>query len=555
MALLFSPLQAATPSPAQAQFSDKEQAWIAEHPIINFTGDPDWMPFEAFTDDGRYIGIMSDLLEIIKKQTSLKFNIVATKSWSESVSLLKQGKVDMMTVSDAWTDPNYLYTNPLLPSPIVIVMAADHPYVDSLYYLQYEKIAVVKGYRYVDEIRKKYPDYDFNEVKNIQEALTGVAEGKYDAALASMALATYTIEKMQLANIKVVGKTGFEIKIRYAVKKAFAPLVGIINKVQIDEKRTHELLREWTYQKYVEKTDYTLITQLVMLLLIILLVAVVLYLLYKKKSQKHQSSEELLSHTQKKINDAIRYASLLDEPSILKPDAMTSFFDDSFIVSYPKNIKSSTLSHFVKLDEDKAMLIVIDAKGDSIDSILNAIFVKKIIKKIVEQVRGGFLDADPAKILAAMETQLQQSLDHLKKESKPHNIGFDAAVTVIDRENNTLLYAGADIPLFYTQNHEVTIVRADRHSIGTGNFDYKNHIIKISGEMLFYLLTSGYIEQTGGSKELPIGKRRIKEILNRYELQDMTTQRDALLKAFNEYKGKEARVGDITMVGFHITNI
>ena len=550
--LTLSPLQASTTPIIQAKLSEKEKSWIAEHPIINFTGDPDWLPFEAFTKNGRYIGIIPEILRIIEKQTSLKLNTIPTKSWDESVSLLESGKVDMMTVSDAWSDPKYLYTRPLLPNPIVIVMKEDQPYIESLYYLQYEDIAVIKGYRYVEEIKNKYPDYNFHEVKNIQEGLEGVATGKYDAMVASMALATYTMQKLQLNNIKVVGKTKFEIKVLFAVRKEMAPLVGIINKVYIGEKKRHELLREWTYQKYVEKTDYSLITQLSMLIMIILLIAIILYLLFKKKSQKNQSTEGVLSRTNKEINDAIRYSSLLDDTPSLKLDELPSFFDDSFSVSHPKNIKSSTYAHFVKLSHNKGLLTLIDARGVSIDGILNTLFVKKILQKIIVQVKEETLDADPAKILASMERELQDRFEKMDDDKRPDNIGFDAAVVVVDLAADRLIYAGANIPLFYTQNHEVTIIRADKHAVGSGTVDYNDHIIKIIDTTNFYLFTSGYIDQIGGAQELPIGKRHIKEILGKYELQDMETQRNVLVKAFKEHKGNYPRVGDITMIGFQI---
>jgi serine phosphatase RsbU (regulator of sigma subunit) len=290
-----------------------------------------------------------------------------------------------------------------------------------------------------------------------------------------------------------------------------------------------------------------------MLLLIILLIAAILYLLFKKKSQKNVSTEGHLSRTNKEINDAIRYSSLLDDASSLKLDELPSFFDDSFSVSHPKNIKSSTYAYFVKLSHDKGLLAIIDARGKSIDSILNALFVKRILQKIIDLVKEGTLDADPAKILVSMERELQYQFENVNDDKRPGNIGFDAAVVVVDLAANKLLYAGANIPLFYTQNHEVTIVRADKHSIGSGTIDYKNHTIKIIDTTNFYLLTSGYIDQIGGNQELPIGKRRVKEILGKYELQNMDTQRNALVKAYKTYKGKYPMVGDITMIGFQIT--
>ena len=41
-----------------------ERAWLAEHKAIRFTGDPDWLPQEAFTSSGQYIGIVADILDL-----------------------------------------------------------------------------------------------------------------------------------------------------------------------------------------------------------------------------------------------------------------------------------------------------------------------------------------------------------------------------------------------------------------------------------------------------------------------------------------------------------
>ena len=549
MALALSTLQAADTS----QLSDQEKAWIVQHPTINFTGDPDWLPFEGFNNEGKYIGIVSDILKILHKKTGLKFRIFPTKSWSESVSLLEKGKVDMLTVSDAWKDPAYLYTKSIIPSNIVIVMKKGHPYVDSLYYLPYETIAVIKGYRYIDQIKKKYPDYTFYEVDNIQEGLSGVATGKYDVLLASMALASYTIDNMQLDNIDIVGKTEFSIKIRFAIRKELAPLVGIIDKTRVSEKRAHELLKNWTYQKYVEKTDYSLITNLAIFLFIALLIAAVLYLLLKRKSRMHRSTEEHLSINQENIDNASRYAAILDDPSRLESDDMSLFFDESFEIDNPRNIKSSTFTYFTMLDSDRAVILLIDAHGNTIDGIMNAMFIKSLIHHVISQVKDGSQDTNAADILSIMRAQLAQALNDTELNNRPSNVGFDAAVAIVDKSEALLHYAGANIPLFYTQEHKVFTLRADKRSVSSKENDFTDHTIHILDTMDFYFLTRGYIDQSGGKQMLPFGKRRIKEIIGTYEEKDLNTVKNALVKAFRDHIGQNGRVGDIALLGFRIS--
>ena len=193
--LLFLPLYANLEKPLN--LTPEEQLWIKAHPTINFTGDPNWLPFEAFTQEGQYIGIVADILKLIEKHTGLKFNKIATKTWAESVALLKSGKVDMLTeTTDSALRSEFLFTRSFLQNPIVVIMQEGSPYVDSLHQFKHKRVALIKGYGYVDKIKEKYPETRFYKVENIQEGLSFVAEGKYDAMLATMALGSYTIRKM-----------------------------------------------------------------------------------------------------------------------------------------------------------------------------------------------------------------------------------------------------------------------------------------------------------------------------------------------------------------------
>lgn len=44
------------------EFNEKEKQWIAENPTVTIVGDPNWLPFEAIDDKGRYIGMVPEYL-------------------------------------------------------------------------------------------------------------------------------------------------------------------------------------------------------------------------------------------------------------------------------------------------------------------------------------------------------------------------------------------------------------------------------------------------------------------------------------------------------------
>jgi len=188
----------------------KEEDWIHRHPSISFVGDPNWLPFEAFDDDGNYVGIVAEYLKEIENATGLKFKKIKTETWEESISLMQNGKVDMISETvDSDMRKQLSFTQPYIQNHIVIVMKTDARYVDSLELIEDKKVVVIKGYGYVSKIKKAYSDMNFVEVADINEGLEYVASSKADALLCTMALGSYHISTQGFANLRIVGKTEF----------------------------------------------------------------------------------------------------------------------------------------------------------------------------------------------------------------------------------------------------------------------------------------------------------------------------------------------------------
>ena len=74
-----------------------KKEWLKNHQEIKFTGDPDWMPQESFTKDGKYIGIVADYLKIVEDKLHIKFKIVPSNSWDQTIRMAKNHIVDMIS--------------------------------------------------------------------------------------------------------------------------------------------------------------------------------------------------------------------------------------------------------------------------------------------------------------------------------------------------------------------------------------------------------------------------------------------------------------------------
>ncbi len=255
--------------------SKKEQQWLDEHKTIRFTGDPNWLPYEAFDKQGNYIGIVADHLNIIEQKLGIKLKIIPSKSWSESINQLKQGKIEVLSeTSDSNLKSHLIFTQPYASSPIVIVMNKDTDYVENISQIKNKSIAVIKDYGYVPKIKNYYPEINFIPVSSIQEGLTSVSTGKVDAFLATLAQSTYHISDMGINNIRIVGKTQFSTDLAFGIRKDFAPLVVLFNRAlsSIKQKEKQNIFNAWLKEPFTVRKDYRWLAKVIGILLLFMLV-------------------------------------------------------------------------------------------------------------------------------------------------------------------------------------------------------------------------------------------------------------------------------------------
>ena len=215
-----------------------------------YAGDPNYMPFESFDFNGKYVGLVSEHLAFIEENLGIKFDILKTKSWQETLDYVQSNKVDMFS--------NYVgikefsathFTTPLdIKSPIVVVGKRDknQEFIVSVSQLKGKKIAVIKDYFYLKEIYNQFPNLNYIEVPNAQTALNGVSLGIYDVALCSLTVATYNIAQ-GLSNIEIIGKTDTFMQLGFSVKKDYEIFSKIIEKVLIhhSSKEFDRIIKDW----------------------------------------------------------------------------------------------------------------------------------------------------------------------------------------------------------------------------------------------------------------------------------------------------------------------
>lgn len=254
------------------KLSKSEQQWLANHPVIRFTGDPDWLPYEAFNKQGKYIGIVAEYLQLIEQKLGIKININPTQTWTEAVAKVKRGEIDVLSETrDSDLKSHLYFTQSYIASPLVIVMKTNEYYVDNINQIKQRRIGLIKEYGYTPKIINKYPDINFFSIETVQEGLTDVSTGKIDALIATLAHASYHIAELGINNVRIVGKTEFTTQLAFGVRKDYQPLLALFNRAlnDISQSDKQRILSNWGKQKYAAKIDYILLSKIAGLVLLV----------------------------------------------------------------------------------------------------------------------------------------------------------------------------------------------------------------------------------------------------------------------------------------------
>ncbi|MBM6550755.1 diguanylate cyclase [Marinomonas ostreistagni] len=235
----------------------EERQWLADQPVIRFAPAPNYPPVEFFDDNNEYQGITADFIRIIDQKFNfgLKLEIVQLKSWGEVVSAGRAREVDMWGAAEQTpARSQYMqFTRPYIRLPAVIIVRNEFV-GEGIEALEGKQVVGIDNYASYEHLQEHYPQLNTMAVPDIETGLRMVSYGSADAIVASNAAAIYYIERNGLTNLKVIGESGFEWNLRFAVRDDWAPLLSIMQKgldgITAQQKR--DIYRYWINLDSVE---------------------------------------------------------------------------------------------------------------------------------------------------------------------------------------------------------------------------------------------------------------------------------------------------------------
>jgi len=364
--------------------TDNEKQHLQQHNILTYVSDPNWLPYEAYDSDYEHIGIIPEIIQLLRNNINTEVNLriknLKSDSWQDSLKLAMSKNVDMITSDplDPTLQEQFTATDTYLASPVVIIMTNNNNYVPQLSYLKNKKIAVVESYGYVKKLEKTYPKISFLYVKSIQQGLLGVSEKKYDAFLASATAATYYISQQGLNNLSIVGSTSVNMEVSFFVKKDNVLLLSIINKLihNLASQDVNKIMSKWSVVEFTQKIDYELIIKLVCFFLFLLIITITW-------SHQLKKSKNLIKNLNSELSEKVAELEILSTTDVMTGLYNRRHFEKVFVDELNRAKRNNYRLVFTMLDVDHFKQFNDTYGHDKGDKVL--IEIAKIMRKSTQR--------------------------------------------------------------------------------------------------------------------------------------------------------------------------
>ena len=257
----------------------------------------------------------------------------------------------------------------------------------------------------------------------------------------------------------------------------------------------------------------------------------------------------------KYTKESIEYSSLIQHSIIPEKALFAKYFKEYFVIWNPKDIIGGDIYLFNEINKDECIFMIIDCTGHGVPGAFVTMLVKALEREIFSQIINDKGMISTSDILKKFNIAMKSILKQENNESIS-NAGFDGGIIYYNRKEQIMKFSGANNELFIVKDNNLTSIKGNRHSIGYRtsdvNYEFTEHIINTKDNIKFYMTTDGYLDQNGGEKGFPFGKKRFKNIIRECYNEEFINQQEIFLDTLYEYQGEEETNDDITLIAFKI---
>lgn len=288
-----------------------------------------------------------------------------------------------------------------------------------------------------------------------------------------------------------------------------------------------------------------------------LIIIVIAYLLFRQNKLKQSSNLQLqdqnkiISEKKHEIEQSIEYAKGIQTSFLPDKKHLNDLLPNNFIFYQPKDIVSGDFYWFETSENKKQVLIACaDSTGHGVPGAL----MSMVGINMLQQFCGNEKLHPPAIILKNLNNEVKNALKQNTEQNKQRD-GMDIALINLNLETNTLIYSGANRPLYLIKGNELTEIKPTKFAIGgftNYNQEFEQNEIQLDRGDMVVMTTDGYADQFGGDNGKKLMTKRLKEILLESKQLSCEEQYQKIESTFNNWKGEFDQVDDVCVIGIKL---
>lgn len=275
---------------AEPTLSDTQITHLKQKGKVTYCIDPDWLPFEALSEQGEHIGISAEYFRLLQQMLPVPLELYPTANWPASLQAAKDRHCDLLTL--AMPTPSRLeyliFSKDYLEVPNVVVTTKDKAFIRSVDDIPTSSpIGIRAGFGTLELYQQRYPQLQLVPFHDYEQGLLQVQAGNLYGMLGNMGSISYSLQKNSITNLKIAGRLAEDTRLSLACRNDDPLLLEIFDTLltHISPEQKQQINNHWLAIRYEQGFDYELFWQMLLAFVLLISVVSISYLKLKKLNQ------------------------------------------------------------------------------------------------------------------------------------------------------------------------------------------------------------------------------------------------------------------------------
>ncbi|MGL6071938.1 biofilm regulation protein phosphatase SiaA [Craterilacuibacter sp.] len=263
-----------------------------------------------------------------------------------------------------------------------------------------------------------------------------------------------------------------------------------------------------------------------------------------QRTQQLTTANLVLSDANRKINDSIRYASLIQHGILPERALQDTLHNRHLLLWRPRDVVGGDFYLFTPTAQGY-LFGLIDCAGHGVSGALMTMQAYAAFQSALDEGSAE----DPADLLSRMDDAARTRFSSDAANAQVSTT-MDAALCHINFASGNFTFAGAHMDLYTVDGEGVTLIRGARRALGEKRvIETANHQHPLRAGLSLYLSSDGLLDQNGGESGYGFGRRRFEAVLAGLQALPWAQRSARLQTILADYQQDKAQLDDIAVLG------